>query len=107
MNSEKELLDEIDSLKEKLDFANKTSEEAVARFFEQQRKIKELYKQIAENDAVTEKKIARAVKDAKFEAEKAAVERCCDTFDDCIGYAAFECTDKIRKTYKIPTKYGY
>lgn len=102
-----ELLCEKKLLQEKLDFADKTSTEAVERFFEQSRQMKELYKQISENEVETEKKITKAVKEVKFEAEKSAVERCCDVFDDTMGYPAYECTDRIRKSYRIPTKYGY
>lgn len=98
---------EIALLKEKLAFAQQASEEAIDRYFEQRQKMKSLYKQIADNEAETEKKIAKAVKEAKFEAEKSAVLRCCEVFDDAIGYHAYECTDRIRKAYKIPTKYGF
>ena len=42
--------EEVKLLQEKLDFANKESAEAIEHFFEQQRKITALYKQIAEAD---------------------------------------------------------
>lgn len=98
---------EIKLLQDKLEFANKTANEAVERFFEQRKKIRDLYEQIANNEVETEKKIAKAVKDAKFQAEKSTVERLCDIFDDNFGSAVYECTDRLRKSYKIPTKYGY
>ena len=102
-----ELEAEISALQAKVDFANKCSAEATERFFERQRKIQELYKRIDKYETEKEKDIKKAVKEAKFEAEKAAVERCCDIFDDCIGFHAYEYTDKLRKGYKIPTKYGF
>lgn len=99
--------EEMKLLQEKLDFANKEADDAIQRYFEQQRKIRDLYKQIAEADAKCEREVAKAVKAAKFEATVTAVSSVCDTIDDCIGYQAYEYTDRIRKVYKIPTKYGF
>ena len=99
--------EEAKLLQEKLDFANKSAEEAVDRYFEQQKKMTALYKEIAEADAKCEREVAKAVKAAKWEATVAAVSSVCDTIDDCIGFHAYEYTDRIRKMYKIPTKYGY
>lgn len=97
--------EEIKLLQDKLDFAQKNSQEAIARFFEQQKKIRELYKQIAEADAKYEREVATAVKTAKWEATVSAVSSVCDTIDDCIGMHAYEYTDRIRASYKIPTKW--
>lgn len=57
---------EIKLLQDKLDFANKTSAEAVERYFEQQKKIKEQYKQISE----LEIKLSNAIDKAKLETAK-------------------------------------
>lgn len=103
----KEYESKIAELEAKVDFATRGSNEAAERFFEQRRKISELNKQIDKYETEKEKNIAKAVKEAKFEAEKVAVERCCDIFDDCIGFPAYEYTDRLRKAYKIPTKYGF
>ncbi len=99
--------EEVKLLQEKLAFAQKGAEEAISRYFEQQKKISALYKQIAEADEKCEREVAKAVKAAKWDATVAAVSSVCDTVDDCIGYHAYEYTDRIRKAYKIPTKYGY
>lgn len=99
--------EEVKLLQEKLNFAQNTAKEAIDRYFEQQKKITALYKQIAEADAKCEREVAKAVKAAKWETTVAAVSSVCDTIDDCIGIHAYEYTDRIRKTYKIPTKYGY
>lgn len=47
-------------LKEKLEFANKTSDEAVERFFEQQKKMKSLYGKISELEVKLEKDVQKA-----------------------------------------------
>ena len=101
--------EEAKLLQEKLDFANKSAEEAVDRYFEQQKKMTALYKEIAEADVKCEREVAKAVKAAKLETEKATVARVCDDVDDYLymGESVYECTDRIRKKYMIPTKYGY
>ncbi len=79
MNSEKELLDEIELLKEKLDFANKTSNEAVERFFEQQRKITALYGKITE----LEKEVQKAREDTAKQIFKGMYDIVCEQGTDC------------------------
>ncbi len=98
---------EIQLLQEKLEFAEKSSQQLIERYFEQERKIRDLNKQIANADVERDKAVERAVKDTKFTVEKDTVQKVCDIIDDCIGQAVFEYTDKVRKSYKIPTKYGY
>lgn len=67
MDSESKLLDEIELLKQKLEFADRTSTEAVERYFEQQKKIKELYKQIVD----LETKLDKLTEKVKLETAKA------------------------------------
>ena len=94
-------------LEAKLDFAEKEAQALIERYFEQERKIRGLNKQIANAEAERDKAVEKAIKDTKFTVEKDTVQKVCDIIDDCIGQAVFEYTDKVRKSYKIPTKYGY
>lgn len=99
--------DEIKLLKDKLDFVTGEADGFREAFFKQKDKIRELYKEIAKYEAKENKDIEKVIKKTKFETEKITVEMLCDIFDDSIGLYAYEITDRIRKTYKLPTKYGY
>ncbi len=99
--------EEIKLLQEKLDFVKSESDSLRKSFFAQKAKIRELYAQIAKYEAKENNDTQRAIKAAKFEAEKLTAERLCDVFDDTFGFHAYEITDRIRSTYNIPTKYGY
>ncbi len=94
-------------LEAKLDFAEKEAQALIERYFEQERKIKDLNKRLANADVERDKAVEKAIKDTKFTVEKDTVQRVCDIIDDCVGMAVYQYTDKIRKSYKIPTKYGY
>ena len=97
------LIAEIELIKDERDFGNKVIKDLNGAFWERSKKISSLYKQINEAEEETDRKIKVAVKDA----EKTTVERVCAMIDECIGDIAFEYTDRVRKIYKLPTKYGF
>ncbi len=96
-----------DEEKKELEFAHDVAQQAICRYFEESRKVSALNKKIVELEEKADKEFEKKIKAVKFEIEKQTVELVCEAVDGAIGFHAYECTDRIRKTYKIPTKYGY